>query len=323
MNLEAQESAALLAKRHLYLCQRYVKETDSLQRLHWELEIKKAEEKLRSCTRSEATMALLTILQPFVVQATASLTERHAALLTWRFLESLYQPPKLSPSNIKAEPEPLPDDLEGLINVLRELREERRRQAMANILAYGKAAIPELEAALSRHSSPLMQARILYILAILGEVRLMPLIWQAQKESLTSEISELLEQSLLRMSQTLEQAPEKLPLNQLIEIFGGSQTAMPPLADSLARALMQLATTAPTLELRAALTHLQGSWLRPLSSTQREARKAIEEATRNVAYLPLPTNTPITNSDLPRPAEQETSAHSLPRPTVEDRTGGG
>ncbi|MGC4047660.1 MAG: hypothetical protein QM758_28030 [Armatimonas sp.] len=319
MNLKVEPPVGL-AKRHLQLCQSYVQEVDANRRLYWQSQILEVEEQLKAYARSEATMALLHVLQPYVARSTVTTSSEQASILrTWRFLESLYQP--VLRSNVP-EPEPLPEDLEELIGVLRDLREIRRRQAMANILAHGPAAILPLERALSQYSSPLVQARIIYTLAMLGEVRLLRPVWRAHQESITSEVTELLEQALLRMSQTLEATPDKLPLTDLLDIFIFSRSLMPLLADSLARALARLAAIAPTLELRATLPYLQSSWLRPLSSAQREARMAIDTATRNLAELPLPASATQQTESLPRPTESLAVLESLPRPTIESSDGG-
>jgi hypothetical protein len=94
------------------------------------------------------------------------------AAMTAKRLLQLYQ-------RHAAEPEPLPEDLEGLIGELRGLQEERRRRAMSTILAYGATGVPALEAALASTSSSLVQERIIHLLAMIGEVQQIGAVWDA------------------------------------------------------------------------------------------------------------------------------------------------
>jgi hypothetical protein len=96
-----------------------------------------------------------------------------------------------------------------------------------------------------------------------------------------------------------------------------SKTAMPDLCDCLVRGLTRLTRTHPTLELRAALPHLQGSWLSPASPDRREAKETIEQVTKHLAELPVPANAPATIENLPMPAGGPEDARNLPQPVVE------
>jgi hypothetical protein len=311
----SQTVAAMAAKRLLRLYQGHAAEPDPLQRFPWDAEIKTEEEMLRNCTRSEATYALLEALRPLVLHPDDE-KQRQDISRAWTFLESLHEPLPLHKSSHKplSESELLPNDLDGLIGELRGLQEARRRRAMSTILAYGATAVPALEAALTSTSSSLVQARIIHLLAMLGEVQQIGAVWDAYQGAITKEVSRILEGSLLRMGQTLESKPERLPLSEYLSILITSKTAMPDLCDCLVRGLTRLAQTHPTLELRAALPHLQSSWLAPASLDRREARKAIEQVTKHLSELPVPADAPVTTENLPMPARPSTDSASLPPP---------
>ncbi|WP_309714589.1 HEAT repeat domain-containing protein [Armatimonas sp.] len=218
-----------------------------------------------------------------------------------------YSPGWVAPSMAapKATTTATPDDIPGLIQTLRSSNHTLREAATAKLIGLGRDAVPALLEALSL-DSPLARYRAVEALGQVGDARAVEPLLKLRK-TLDMDILESVNKALPVLARHLAERPTSTEIPQLIALIQhlrfDAQTQSAAIA--AAKALETLAHTHPTPQLRGALKWLKSLWA-PLPADFKEARKVIEEATKQWKDLPLVADAPQeTTENLPRPASNE------------------
>jgi hypothetical protein len=219
----------------------------------------------------------------------------------------------------------LPDSIEGLIGTLSHADYRRRSAATDALVSHGEAALPALSVVLSQARSPIVQQRAAEAMGRIGSLSaLLPLLTvlhqQAREFSPEMNVLIAVRDAVVHLLATPAEYPMGIPeAVALFQLYPQMYQLGLPLSVFAhgAKQLILLAQEQPAPELRATLPYLKGRW--PLVPREfPEARKAIEEATKAWADLPIASVEPSGNSaDLPVPVagSDTATAHNLPRPT--------
>ena len=198
-----------------------------------------------------------------------------------------------------------PDDIPGLIQTLRSSNHTLREAATAKLIGLGRDAVPALLEALNL-DSPLARYRAVEALGQIGDARAVEPLLKLRK-TLDMDILESVNKALPVLARHLAERPTPPETPQLIALVRHLRfdATLQPAAISAARALEILARNEPTPQLRGALKWLKSLWA-PLPAEFKDAREAIEEATKQWKDLPIIADAPPeVTKNLPRPASNE------------------